>query len=53
MTEAKARGCAVVLPEDSVRAAQDSLRASGLASWVCGRVHGRADQRVQLVGEHA
>ena len=46
-------GMAVVLPEDSVRAAQDSLRASGLASWVCGRVHGRADQRVQLVGEHA
>lgn len=45
-------GMAVVLPEASVDAAQASLRADGLASWVCGRVHARGEQHVQLVGDH-
>ena len=45
-------GMAVVLPEASVDAAQASLRASGLESWVCGRVHARAEHNVQLVGDH-
>ena len=46
-------GMAVVLPESAVDAAQRSLEASGLKSWVCGRVHERTGAAVDMVGEHA
>ncbi|MGA4668748.1 phosphoribosylformylglycinamidine cyclo-ligase [Propionibacteriaceae bacterium Y1923] len=46
-------GMAVVLPDASVEAAQRSLGAAGLSSWVCGRVHAPGDERVALVGDHA
>ena len=46
-------GMAVVLPPDSVAAAQASLDDSGLRSWVCGHVGARHEQHVELVGDHA
>lgn len=45
-------GMAVLLPESSVAVAQASLQASGLESWVCGRVGRRETDAVTLVGEH-
>ncbi|MGA4508772.1 phosphoribosylformylglycinamidine cyclo-ligase [Propionibacteriaceae bacterium G1746] len=48
-------GMAVVLPEQSVAAAQQTLAARGLHSWVCGAVGVRGGQdhaAVTMVGEH-